>query len=231
MSQAKIQIFFGTLLCIFILNQDCSAQKKRKKTRRGTNETEYLNAKNVFFGGLNFGLSLSQVDGDNFGGYNKADINFSAIGFTKVSENVAISTEVGYNTKGSKAGSKETPFQNSNGEVIQDFLIKLAYADISVLANIFDKKQNNFGIGISYGRLIQSEEFIDKALIETEYPFEKNAFDVVLNGNFRIIKSQPLFFNLRFQYSILPIRKNYAGLYGRDEQISKQILMRVSYIF
>ncbi len=230
MSLAKLQIFFVSLFCIFIQPEDCLAKKKKK--RRGSSPSAYLEDRDLFFGGLNFGLSLSQVDGDNFVGYNKADLNFSAIAYTKINDNMAFSTEVGYNTKGSKAKhGKETPFRNAHGDIVDDFLIRLAYADITFLGNIFDTKQNNFGLGFSYGRLIRSEEYINNEEIETDYPFQKNTIDAVLNGNFRITKAMPLFFNLRFQYSIIPVRKDYAGIYGRTEQINKQILLRAAYVF
>ncbi len=226
---AKIGIIFLLSACFLCMGvEECAAKKKKKYTR--TVKDEALEGKSLFFGGVHAGLSMSQVDGDNFSGYNKYDANFSATGYIKLDNNIAISNEIGYNTKGSRANGKQLPWLDANGEVINDYRIKLGYAEYAIMGNFFDKKRNNVGLGVAYGRLVDSEEIANGRELQN-FPFEKNVLDVVLNGEARIHKKYDLFVNLRFQYSILPVRKNYRGAFGRVEQVNKQFLLRLGYLF
>ncbi len=228
-SIAKLGIILLLVLgFLYLPVEECSAKKKKKS--KSSKKSEYLEDKSLFFGAVHGGMSLSQIDGDNFSGYNKVDANFSATGYIKLDDNIALSNEIGYNTKGSIARGKQLPWYNSNGEKIKSYAIKLGYAEFAFMGNYFDKRQNNVGVGLSYGRLVSSEEKANGTLLE-DFPFEKNVLDMILNGEVRILSDIDLFLNLRFQYSILPARKNYSGFYGRPEQINKQFLVRLGYLF
>ncbi len=221
---AKILIF-RVMAVALLLTAVCDLQaQKRKKT------AEYLEGKSLFFGAAHVGLSMSQVDGDNFSGYNKYNLNFSATAYTKIDRNLALSTEIGYNTKGSRGTGKQLPYLNNMGEEIESYEITLGYAEFAFLGNVFDRKRNNIGTGVSYGRLVSSDEEANN-IEQTDIPFEKNALDWILNAQLKIHPEYELFLDFRFQYSILPIRKNYTGNYGRAEQLNKQILLRIGYLF
>ena len=58
------------------------------------------NAQN-FGGGIILGLSTSQVDGDNLGGFNKAGLLVGAFANTSISEFYAFQMEITYIQKGS----------------------------------------------------------------------------------------------------------------------------------
>ncbi len=222
--QAKVMIF--CLICAGIMLTNVH-EMNAKKNRR---PKEYLEGKSLFFGGAHLGVSMSQVDGDNFSGWNKYNLNFSATAYSKIDRTIAISTEVGYNTKGSRATGRQLPYIVGSGDTIQSYGITLGYAELAILGNVFDRKRNNAGAGLAYSRLVSSEEKANGA-IETNYPFQKNALDLVLNGEVKLLKDYEFFLNFRFQYSILPVRKNYMGPFGRPEQVNKQILVRLGYIF
>ncbi len=228
MSKAKIVIISLLSLGILCMSVEESFAKKKKRSRQKS--TEALDGKSLFFGGVHLGLSMSQVDGDNFSGYNKLDANFSATAYIKLDKNIALSNEVGYNTKGSLATGRQLPWLDASGRIIESYSIKLGYAEFALLGNYFDKKRNNVGVGLAYGRLVSSEEKSNGQVI-SGFPFEKNTLDAVINGEVRLHPEWELFLNLRFQYSILPIRKDYTGNFGRSEQVNKQVLLRLGYLF
>ena len=61
--------------------------------------------------------------------------------------------------------------------------------------------------------------------------FRKADLNLILGGNLHLIKG--LFLNLRFQYSLIPIRtkENINLDYGRAEQYNNLFTLRLMYLF
>lgn len=190
----------------------------------------------VFFGGLEAGGNFSQVDGDNFAGYHKAGWNAGVVVYAKLANQFAASMELLYAQKGSRASQTQVPrFANDQSTIITDYKIKLSYAEVPILLNYFDRRKSNFGGGLAFAYLMGSKEtyrdgtgnsYENDAKI---YPFKKYDLSFVLNGSAHIWKG--FFLNLRFQYSLLPVRTAFNPITGLRPQFSNIWCTRVVYIF
>ena len=190
----------------------------------------------TFFAGLEAGCNFSQVDGDNFAGYHKASWNAGAIVYTKLGSQLAGSMEILFAQKGSRASQTQVPrYANDQNTIITDYKIRLTYAEVPILLNYFDHHKNNFGAGFAYARLASSKETYTDGQGNTYesdaklYPFKKAEISFVLNTAAHLWKG--FFINLRYQYSLAPIRKNYNPITGLRPQFSNVWTTRLVYIF
>ena len=63
----------------------------------------------TFGGGIFGGLSASQLEGDNWGGYNKAGLTFGIYTYTKLNKYVDAQLELKYVQKGRRSNSDDHP--------------------------------------------------------------------------------------------------------------------------
>ncbi len=180
------------------------------------------NIKRIFYAGFVGGANFTQVDGDNFAGFRKIGINVGAIGYIQLREHVALSWEILLSQKGSKSDIIRHPQPGAGIDslYINKYSISVNYAEVPVMINYFDKRKSHFGLGVSFGRLVSSAEHLETDpaynVDFTKYPFNKNTFEFVAGAQLHLVKG--LFLNIRYQYSILPIRTNSPpGLYRSDE--------------
>lgn len=187
----------------------------------------------TFFGGLTLGGNFTQVDGDNFAGYNKVGINAGVVVFARLGERVAAGMELLYSQKGSR--STKARLANDQSTVLVNYRIRLNYAEVPLTLNYFDNKKNHFGGGIAYAQLFSSKETYQDgfgAKYEQDaklYPFRKFDLNFLLHGSAHIWKG--FYLNLRFQYSLLSIRNAHNFLTGRAEQYNNMWSTRLTYIF
>lgn len=191
----------------------------------------YIDDPRTFYGGLLLGTNLSQVDGDSYAGYHKAGLNVGGIVYAHLAEKLAASLEILFSQKGSR-GHKEQISGAAN--LITRYRIDLNYAEIPLQINYFDRRKSHFGGGLSYSHLISSKEVIetnppDPNIVSMNFPFRKSDLNFVLGGNLHLIKG--LFLNLRFQYSLISIRKDIPPGYGRAEQFNNMWTVRLMYLF
>jgi hypothetical protein len=192
----------------------------------------YIEDPRTFYAGVIGGLNFAQVDGDSYAGYHKVGFNAGGIVYAHLGENLATSLELLYSQKGSR-GHREQ--ESGAGTLIQTYKIDLDYAEVAVQINYFDKRRSHFGGGFSYSQLITGKETIvtypvDPNIQNLElYPFKKADLNFILGGNLKLWKS--LFLNLRFQYSLIPIRTNIPPGYGRSEQFNNLWAVRLMYLF
>jgi hypothetical protein len=197
----------------------------------------YLPEKRVFYGGLIVGANFAQVDGDYFAGYDKIGLNAGGIAYAQLAKHVALSLEILYSQKGSKSNQGGEPSPNNTAIYIYKYGINVNYAEIPVMINYFDKRRSHFGIGVSYARLVNSSESIQvdssgiaKTLnFNINYPFKKDAFDFLAGVELHLVKG--LFMNIRFQYSMIPIRTQLPPPdYARANQYSNLWTVRLMYL-
>jgi hypothetical protein len=192
----------------------------------------YVEDPRTFYGGLIGGLNFSQVDGDSYAGYHKVGFNAGGIVYVNLAENLASSLELLYSQKGSRGHQEQ---ESGAHTLIREYKINLDYAEIAVQLNYFDKRKSHFGAGLSYSQLITAKETIvtdpvDPNIQNLElYPFKKGDLNFILGGNLKLWKG--LFLNLRFQYSLIPIRKLTPPGYGRSEQYNNMWTVRLMYLF
>jgi len=179
-----------------------------------------------FKGGLTGGLIVSQVDGDNWGGYNKPGVNFGGFVYVMFKKNVGFGTELKYIQKGSfKAPNYE------KGDYTY-YKMRLSYIEMPFLAKYVLNEKLNFdaGLGISY--LFKATEDKDgNGGIEAAPPFFKYEIPFICSVHYQMSEKVEVF--LRFSYSVLPIR-NHPGdhTYFLDRgQCNKLLNLSFNYTF
>jgi Outer membrane protein beta-barrel domain len=185
----------------------------------------------TFFGGVMFGVNASQISGDGIEGYRKVGLNFGAMTYIKLDENLALSMEMLYNEKGARYWKGVDPnIVTTTGKKYSIYKSTLPYAEIPFLLNVFDKNKSNAGLGISYGRLFNQKEILDSANIEPLFPFRKDDLNLIINGTLMVSKHFGI--NLRFNYSLLNIRKiPNLELLHRPQQFTRMFTLRATYLF
>jgi len=150
----------------------------------------------TFGGGVLAGLSASQVDGDNWGGYHKAGLCFGVYTNAKLNDYIDAQLELRYVQKGSNSNSKEN-------EVF--YKSKLNYIELPVYLkyNFLDKFSANIGVAAGYlQKSTEDKDGIGDEPADPEFnPFE---FSGLAGVEYHILDR--LFFNVRFNYSILAVR-------------------------
>jgi len=221
---SKINTILSVLFFVLI--------SQESKAQNPTNY--YVEDPRTFYGGLLLGTNFSQVDGDTYAGYHKVGLNMGGIMYARLDEDLAFSMELLYTQKGSR-GHYEVGIPNTN-LLIKTFQINLNYVEIPLQINYFDRRKSHFGTGFSYSKLLNSEENItifDGAVIRNgvngKYPFNEDNIDFLLTGCMHL--KDGWFLNLRFQYSVIPIRHDVDPNYGRTDQHSNIWALRLMYLF
>lgn len=231
----------------------------------------------VFFGG-----NACQVDGDECYGYKKFGIHAGAGALIPVTNFMDVGFELLYNQKG--AHKRDSIYYNSS--LTGSYKLDLNYVEIPVMVYLTDKDKYSIGLGVSYGRIVGINEFLngqntgvgigsgviswkdgysgpDLSRIKTPdelmdavysvYP-DKDIVDLVENshsykGNdwsfcadLRIRIYEGLHAELRYQYSLVPIRRRifYTDQSGAISihpehpyrlQYNNNFTLRIVYIF
>lgn len=146
---------------------------------------------------LILGTNTTQIDGDEIRGYKKWGLNGGVGGMMALGDRSPwnIGMEVLYTQKGSKQkGAYE---------------VTLPYAEVPVLVHFEDRQGGfTFGAGLAYGRMISDVETKGSNYLDSTTSFLKDDLSIVADIRFKIWKQ--LKFNFRFQYSLMPIRKDWV---------------------
>jgi hypothetical protein len=193
----------------------------------------YLEKPRLISVGLIGGTNFSQVDGDSYAGYHKIGANFGGIGYIRLYRHVAFSFEALYSQKGAKSNGYRYSINDST-TIIGKYGIKLNYVEIPLMINYFDQRKSHFGLGMSINRLVSSNEYMTAypayTIDFTKYPFRKESFDLVAGAQMHVWKG--LFFNIRFQYALSPVRTySPADLSRAQRQFSNLWTVRMMYLF
>lgn len=188
-----------------------------------------------FKGAVMGGMNISQVDGDEVYGYHRvgAHIGLGAILPLKKWD---ITLETVFNQKGAYEGPQ---YQDSVfGTVINGkYDLRLNYVEIPVLAHYTDRDLLTFGVGFSYGRLVSSKEIEHNGALppySDTVAFIKNDYSVLVDFQIRVW--QRLKFNIRYSYSMAPIReRTFHDLYSDNtfsrKQYNNMLTFRLVYVF
>jgi hypothetical protein len=167
-----------------------------------------------FKGGLVVGLNISQINGDDYAGFDKIGLQAGVRGVAVLTNKMELGLELLYSQRGSQVPDPAIP-QERNGEPCFD-CIELTYVEVPVTFNYLDWAakggENNtefhrihaFG-GLSYGRLLNSYvDFQDIVPIQNE--FKKNDLSITLGATFYLTPHLGL--SLRYTKSIFPLYKD-----------------------
>lgn len=174
----------------------------------------------AFYGGIIAGTTISQVDGDNFGGYHK----ISPLGgiFVRNTFNDKWGGFAGIEYK--RKGSKEVE-KNKAGYVVFYYAMNMDYIEVPVfvtykiekigIPGLFSfklPKELFFDFGFSYSYLIKgTEDFGNGPIPPPTRPFLKYEFANHIGLNYRL--NQHWLVNWRFSYTclFLPVREHPGG--------------------
>lgn len=156
-----------------------------------------------FKGGILAGMSAPQVDGDSYGGFNKAGLILGAFVRRDFKEKISGQIEVKYIGKGSTNGNPK----NYGYTFLYD--LRLHYIEIPVLFQYQVIKNLSLEAGPGFGFLVKSVEKDEQGIMPDSKPFNK--FE--LSGSVGVGYSffERFKFNVRFSYSLLPIREHAGG--------------------
>ena len=165
--------------------------------------------KNRFNAGVVLGANTSQIDGDQYMGFDKTGFFVGARGIARIGEKSELVIEMLYNRKGSRDPNKFIPGRESNT------FISLDYIEVPIL---FHRKiQNRIGVGsfefgIAYAQLfgVRINEFVNNI----NYPSFTAIRDEFNNDDFSAIVGGGMFINKhirimgRIDYSLTFLFKN-----------------------
>jgi len=178
-----------------------------------------------FEGGLVGGLSASQVDGDFTKGFHKPGVIAGAFVQTDLSRSFFAGMEIKYVQK----GSRRNPNPKTGDQ--EKYIMRLGYMDIPAYLGYKSNDVVSFIAGASVGYLVHSGEYNNygKFPAADEKPFNEFDMQVLIGTRFNLNKKLTL--DLRFAYSILPIRELAGDIswYWWDDQYNNIISTTLCY--
>ena len=163
-----------------------------------------LQAQN-FNGGIVAGMIASQYDGDSYAGFNR--LGGTAGGFVnyQLHKKWIGQMEMKYIQK----GSYRSPDQNSSSPVEYD--LRLNYVEVPFLIKYNFKYHLSFEAGMGLAYLFSSREEVNGIPADplNNSPFRKLEWDYQIGGYYSFLDKWAI--NIRYMYSILPIRSHAGG--------------------
>jgi|WetSurMetagenome_2_1015567.scaffolds.fasta_scaffold273400_2 hypothetical protein len=169
-----------------------------------------------FNGGLVAGVNVSQIDGDDWGGYNKAGLVGGAYVFTKFRNKWGAQMEIRYAAKGS-APSLNNPLHRK---------IRLQYIELPLIATFDFTKKIQLQAGGSFGYLFNAAQNEGYGY-ETIKEFDQYAVDACVGGKYDLLDN--LSINVRFAYSVIPLYAQYSGATGNRAKYNNVITFAFYY--
>ena len=184
--------------------------------------TQAQTAERAFHGGLYAGIATTQIDGDGYGGFNKAGVLVGAFVNTKVSEKVTAEFQLSFIQKGSI-----NPYRPDKGD-FEYYKIALQYIEVPLLFRM-EKGKFTYGLGPSVGVLISSKE--EDLNGEVNVPFHTfKDLEVGINGDLIYNLTPRIQTNIRYTHSILPVSNQAVftqwGLVGGSYSMSLNFALR-----
>lgn len=156
-----------------------------------------------FRAGILGGGVFSQIDGDNYSGFNKAGIALGVYASRQINNHWLAQFEINYMQK----GAQKRPHQASGDYTL--YKASLDYMEIPLFARYYLNKIS-FDAGIAYGILVNSKEEDQHGDMNAD-PFEDDEWSTLLGINYQL--SSKLYASVRWGYSITRVRKAYGGEY------------------
>ncbi len=144
-----------------------------------------------FFGGLIAGGVMSQVGGDDRGGYHKLGLVGGAFAGLKLSEDLDIQMELKYIQKGSLSNDVE------NRPATDPFLIKLDYIDLPIVfaynlnkvnINDINLKWLKLEFGLSLDVLVNARQELQGVTVDASDPWKRLVVNTVVGVRFSVAK-------------------------------------------
>ena len=156
----------------------------------------------IFYGGLTLGANFTQVDGDGFSGYHRVGIHAGPLVYVRMSSTLYLSFELLYDQKGSK-------WRDITDIAAAGYDLKLTYAEVPLVLHYTFRPKTAVGLGVSYARLISSDESAYENVPVNLYPdinyFKKQDWCYLAEASYEPVRGWLAVF--RYAYSIASIRE------------------------
>lgn len=180
-----------------------------------------------FEGGLIAGYNASQVEGDTYKGYSKPGILAGVYVQTDLAPAIFAGMEIKYAQKGSR--NKIKPKDTDP----QKYIMRLSYIDVPFFMGFRTNDHGAIIGGISAGYLLSGKEFDEYGQFPPEDRNPFNNFDLQPFLGFQFDVLDRLKLDLRFAYSVLPIRgqpgEDATNYYWLNNQFNNVISLAMNY--
>jgi len=157
----------------------------------------------AFTGGLLGGLSVNQIDGDEYAGYDKAGIVFGGWVRTNTTGPFQVQGEIRYFGKG--AGNRANPDQPD-----RYYRVRLRYVEVPVLLRYTVSSRIPLGLGLSAGYLAEAkEDLTGDGYIDPVRKFRRLELAGQATAGYDF--SSHITGEIRFSYSLIPVRDHPGG--------------------
>ena len=187
----------------------------------------------AFLGALAFGGNLTQVDGDEVYGFKKIGFNVGVAAIYPFDDKWSLSIEASYSQKGAY---QKYPHQADNTKLLPYYNLRLSYLEVPLIAHFTDKGFLNFGLGLSWGRLVGIKEIEWGETVHsstTNSPYSDNDINGIVSIQIPIYKRFK--FNFRYAYSFAKIRtREFSNIFGdtwKRDQYNNILTFRIIYVF
>src|SRR4030042_3853191 len=150
-----------------------------------------------FHGGILFGFTASQVEGDSYAGYDKAGLQAGVFISTALSRTIDARLEIKYCARGAK-----NPASEDNTGL---YKLTLHYVDLPLLAAFNIKQLGCIELGIVPGYLFAANGEDDAGKLPDEFLMEFRKFDLGTLIGLSINVLPKVAVNFRYSYSIFSI--------------------------
>lgn len=176
-----------------------------------------------FEGGILAGYNASQVKGDTYKGYHKPGAVAGFFVQTDIAPAVFLAMELRYAQKGAR--NKVKP------ELPKKYIMRLGYIELPFYAAFRTNDRGNIIGGLSTGFLVHSGEFNEYGEFPEEDQNAFNSIDLQPFIGFQFDFLDNLKADLRFAYSILPIRgkPGNTNYYWQNNQFNNVITFALYY--
>lgn len=157
----------------------------------------------AFTGGLLGGLSVNQIDGDEYAGYDKAGIIFGGWVRTNTTGPFQVQGEIRYFGKG--AGNRANPDQPD-----RYYRVRLRYIEVPVILRYTVSSRIPLGLGLSAGYLAEAkEDLTGDGYIDPVRKFRRLELAGQATAGYDF--SSHITGEIRFSYSLIPVRDHPGG--------------------
>lgn len=159
-----------------------------------------------FEGGILAGYNATQVEGDSYKGFSKPGALAGIYVQTDIAPAIFAGMEIKYSQKGARNKIKSTDLDPKK------YIMRLGYVDVPFFMGFRTSDRSSIIGGVSAGYLIHAKEFDEYGEFVQEDQNAFNNLDLQPFLGFQFDMLDQLKLDLRFAFSVLPIR----GLPGED---------------
>jgi hypothetical protein len=180
-----------------------------------------------FEGGLMAGYNATQVEGDTYRGFSKPGILAGAYVQTDLAPAVFAGMEIKFSQKGSR--NKINPKDDDP----EKYIMRLSYIDVPFFLGFRTNDRGAIIGGVSAGYLLSGKEFDEYGQFPPEDQNAFNSLDLQPFLGFQFDMLDRLKLDLRFAFSVLPIRgqpgENATNYYWLNNQFNNVISLAFYY--